>query len=196
RPPRSGPFVCGPRSLRDCLCHLVCEQGAKRPGVPVKWLPESDPVPLPGRSGQCGHQCRGCADGILPVQWSARQFFRRSPWQGRDAVEFSHSKRLSSSADPRVGRASSSRLSNSDHGKSKATKALPEATSTYCLPSISYVMGFASVSVPPTENSHNNLPVRASTAKKLPSSVPEKTRPPAVASVLTCAGARKRYSHF
>src|SRR5215470_16923620 len=48
-----------------------------------------------------------------------------------------------------------------------------------CLPSILNDMGLAAIP-PPVWKSQRGLPVLASRAKKLPSSEPEKTRPPAV----------------
>src|SRR5258707_9247510 len=49
----------------------------------------------------------------------------------------------------------------------------------HCLPSILKEIGLAAMA-PPVWKSQNGLPVFASRAKKLPSSEPEKTRPPAV----------------
>src|ERR1035438_272244 len=52
---------------------------------------------------------------------------------------------------------------------------------THCLPSTRKEMGLAAMG-PPVWKSQSGLPVLASRAKKLPSSEPEKTRPPAVDS--------------
>src|ERR1700675_711862 len=50
---------------------------------------------------------------------------------------------------------------------------------TYCLPSTLNEIGFDAMA-PPVWKSHRGLPLSASSAKKLPSSEPEKTSPPPV----------------
>src|SRR5215510_7034267 len=50
--------------------------------------------------------------------------------------------------------------------------------------------------LPPSCMSHNGLPLSASSAKKLPSWLPPKTRPPAVESRLVNPGERSGNSHF
>src|SRR5262249_34893409 len=56
-------------------------------------------------------------------------------------------------------------------------------------------IGFA-FTAPPSCRSHSGLPFSASSAKKLPSSVPPKTRPPAVESSPVQGGDRSLNSHF
>src|SRR5579871_2344784 len=56
---------------------------------------------------------------------------------------------------------------------------LPEATVTYCVPLIEYVIGGAPIGQP-VWKLHNWSPVLTSNARRLPSSPPLKTRPPAV----------------
>jgi hypothetical protein len=67
------------------------------------------------------------------------------------------------------------------YSSANATIACPEAMATCCLPSTIYVTGLAAIR-PPVGKRHRGLPVEASRAKKCPSSVPPKTRPPAVES--------------
>src|ERR1022692_3456774 len=57
----------------------------------------------------------------------------------------------------------------------------PAAIATCCLPSIRKDTGLAAM-LPPVWKSQTGLPVRESSAKKFPSLVPPKTRPPAVES--------------
>src|SRR5262249_53094663 len=66
---------------------------------------------------------------------------------------------------------------------------------TYCLPSTAKAIGFA-LTAPPSCRSQSGLPLSASSAKKLPSSVPPNTSPPAVASRPDHGGDRSLNSHF
>src|ERR671930_1826178 len=65
----------------------------------------------------------------------------------------------------------------------------------YSLPSTPNAIGFA-LTAPPSCRSHRGLPVSASSAKKLPSSVPPNTRPPAVDSKPVHGGDSSLNSHF
>src|ERR1700683_397408 len=81
------------------------------------------------------------------------------------------------------------------YGKPKTKYVVPAVTNTYCLPPAENVTGFDR-SDEPKLMSQSGFPVTASSAKKLPSSVPEKTRPPAVANVPTQDGECSRNCHF
>src|SRR5216683_1015022 len=66
---------------------------------------------------------------------------------------------------------------------------------TYCLPSTPNEMGLALIAAPSCR-SQSGCPVSASSAKKLPSSVPPNTRPPAVDSRPVIGGVSSLNSHF
>src|SRR5437762_12967571 len=66
---------------------------------------------------------------------------------------------------------------------------------TYCLPSTPNEIGLALMAAPSCR-SQSGCPVSASSAKKLPSSVPLNTRPPAVDNKLLLPAESSLNSHF
>src|SRR6185503_16415054 len=81
------------------------------------------------------------------------------------------------------------------YGNPNTNNANPAAIATYCLPSRPNDTGIPRM-LAPSCVSHNGFPVSASSAKKLPSSVPPNTSPPAVDNRLLRPAESSLNSHF